>query len=266
MFGAALRFTGAAALLLILAGIRRTPLPRGRAASGAAIYGVLGFGLAYAFLYYALVELTAGTTSIIMASVPLLTLGFAVAHGQERFTTRGVIAGILALIGIGFLSARGIGGDIRPIYFLAAMLGAAAAAESSVVAKGLSRPDPITTNAMGMAVGAAMLWIASIAAGETWGWPASPRAWLVLAYLVALGSVSLFVLFLYVIKRWTASATAYAIALMPLVAVTLGTFLDNEPITWNLLIGGALVLSAVYLGALSPHPPTAHPVLPTPAP
>ncbi|MBW3553160.1 MAG: EamA family transporter, partial [Gemmatimonadetes bacterium] len=255
MFGAALRFTGAAALLFVFARLRRIPLPNGRAAAGAAIYGALGFGASYAFIYYALVGLAAGTTSVIMASVPLLTLAFAVAHRQERFTTRGLVGGSLALLGIAVLSSRSFGGDIPPIYFVAAVLGAAAAAESSVVVKGLPRPDPITTNAIGMTVGAAMLWIASFGFGETWAWPQSGRTWLVLAYLVALGSVSLFILFLYVMERWTASATVYAIALMPLVAVTLGTVLDREPITWQLLLGGALVMSAVYLGALSRSAP-----------
>lgn len=251
MFGAALRFTAAAALFFVLARLRRLPLPRGRAASGAAIYGVLGFGLSYALIYYALVGLAAGTTSVIMASVPLLTLALAVAHRQERFTTRGVVGGLLALGGIAVLSSPGLGGEIRALYFVAAMLGAAAAAESSVVVKGLPRPEPITTNGIGMAVGAAMLWLASLAFGEPWAWPDTARTWLVLVYLVALGSVSLFILFLYVMERWTASATVYAIALMPVVAVTLGTALDDEPVTWQLLLGGGLVMTAVYVGAIS---------------
>lgn len=250
-FGAALRFTAAALLLFALARVRGIPRPRGRAALGAATYGLLGFGVSYAFLYYALVGLAAGTTSVIMASVPLLTLAFAVAHRQERFTARGIVGGLLAIVGVAVLSARAIGGDVSPLYFLAALLGAAAAAESSVVVKGLPRPDPIMTNAIGMSVGAALLWIVSLAFGETWALPQTGRTWLVLGYLVVLGSVALFILFLYVIERWTASASVYAIALMPVVAIALGSLLADEPITWELIAGGALVMTAVYVGALS---------------
>ena len=250
-FGAALRFSAAAVLFFALAWVRRVPFPPKRAAWGAITYGLLGFGLAYAFLYYALVGLAAGLTSVIMASVPLLTLVLAVAHGQERFTGRAVVGGALAILGIGVLSARTFAGDVAPIYLVAALLGAAAAAESSVVAKGIPRLDPIMTNGIGMVAGAAMLWIVSLAFGESWALPATTRTWLVLGYLVVIGSVSLFMLFLYVIERWTASATVYALALMPVVAVAFGSLLAQEPITWELVIGAVLVISAVYVGALS---------------
>lgn len=255
VFGAALRFSAAAVLFFLLASARRVPLPRGRAAAGAALYGLLGFGCSYALLYYALVGLAAGTTSVVMAAVPLLTLGLAVAHGQERLTGRGILGGVLAIAGIGVLSARTLDADIAPIYMAAAVLGAAAAAESSVVVKGLPRMDPLMTNAIGMTAGALLLWPTSWALGETWTVPGSARTWVVLVYLVVLGSVTLFFLFLYVIERWTASATTYAIALMPFVAVSLGAGLAAEPLTAELAIGGALMLVAVYVGALSqPRP------------
>jgi drug/metabolite transporter (DMT)-like permease len=102
-----------------------------------------------------------------------------------------------------------------------------------------------------MAAGAMMLWLASLGFGETWAFPAMARTWLVLAYLVALGSVALFVLFLYVMERWTASATVYALALMPVVAVALGAIVADESVTWELVVGAALVMAAVYVGALS---------------
>jgi drug/metabolite transporter (DMT)-like permease len=107
------------------------------------------------------------------------------------------------------------------------------------------------TNGVGMTAGAALLWVASFAFGEPWAVPETARTWVVLAYLVVLGSVALFILFLYVIERWTASAAVYAIALMPVIAVALGSLLAGEPITWELTLGGILMMSAVYVGALS---------------
>ena len=211
----------------------------------AALYGLLGFGLSYAFLYYALVGLAAGTTSLVMASVPLMALVLAVLHGQERLTARGITGGLLAMAGIALLSTGDGGGELRPAYFLAAVAGAAAAAESSVVAKGLPRLDPVMTNAIGMTAGSALLWVASLATGEAWALPVATRTWVVLGYLVLLGSVSLFILFLYVIRRWTASATAYALAAMPVVAVTLGSLLADEAITPRVVAGGGLDVDVV---------------------
>lgn len=249
--GAALRFIAASALLFLISAIWRYELPRGRAAVGAAIYGLLGFGVSYAFLYYAIVGLGAGPTSVIIAAVPLATLILAVIHRQEVLTARGVIGGVLAVIGIGLLSYRSLGTDLEPSYLAAALLGAVAIAESGVVIKGFPRAHPMSTNALAMGVGALFLIIATFAFDQSWALPSEGRTWAALAWLVAVGSVALFWLFLYIISRWTASATSYITTLFPVVAVTLGALFADEEITIELVFGGALVLIAVYVGAVS---------------
>jgi drug/metabolite transporter (DMT)-like permease len=251
MFGAAFRFALATILLLGIMALTGRQLPRGRAAAGAVIYGLLGFGLSYALLYIALVELPAGASSLILAVTPLFTLLLAVAHRQETLSMRGLIGAALAVVGIAVLSGGSIGSEFPLTYLLAAVLGAVCIAESSVIVKGFPRTDPITTNAVGMAAGTMLLGIASLVFGEQWRLPQTTRTWLVLAWLVVVGSVGLFILFLFVIARWTASATVYALTLMPVVAVTLGALLADEQVTIALLAGGVLVLVAVYIGAIS---------------
>lgn len=251
LFGAALRFGLATLLFLLIARVTGAPFPRGRAAAGAALYGLLGFGAAYGLLYYALVGLTAGTASVITAAAPLVTLVLAVLHGQERFSMRGVVGGGLAIAGLAVLSAGNLGGDLRLVYLIAAMLGVVAIAGSSVVIKDFPKAHPVTTNAVGMAAGTAFLIVTSVAFQEQWAFPRERRTWLAISWLVVLGSVALFLLFLYVIRRWTASATVYAVTMMPVVAVTLGALIADEPITAEVLAGGALVIAAVYVGAVS---------------
>lgn len=250
LYGAGLRFAAAAALLFLLARIMRWPLPRGRAAFGAALYGLFGFGISYAGLYYALVGLTPGLASIVVATVPLFTLALAVLQGQEKFTRQGIVGGVLAIAGIGVLSLRSISGDIQPIYFLYGIGGVLAIAESSVIVKGFPRAHPFTTNAVGMAAGAALLLPASLLLREEWVVPVAGKTWLALAWLVPVGSIALFALYLFVIGRWTASATNYAVTMMPIVAVTAGVLFADEELTVELLGGGALVMAAVYVGAL----------------
>lgn len=252
-FGAALRFTLAALVFVAIAKVRRLPMPRGRQAVGALLYGGLGFGVAYGLLYYALVGLTAGTTSVILAASPLITLGLAVLIGQERFSVGAVIGGVLAVCGIAVLSAGSLGGDLRPIYLISAFLGAVAVAGSTVIIKGFPQAHPVTTNAVGMGAGVVILTISSLALGERWVLPDEGRTWLVLTWLVLVGSVTLFQLFLFVVKSWTASATMYAIALMPVVTVLLGSLIADEPITLELMAGVVLVMSAVYIGAIRPR-------------
>lgn len=251
LFGAALRFALAALLFFLILRISGVPLARGRAAAGAAIYGLLGFGAAYAFLYYALVGLAAGTVAVIMAAVPLFTLIMAVLLGQERLSLRGIVGGGLAIAGITVLSLGTLGGDLNPAYLIAAVLGAVAAAASTVAAKSLPDVHPFNMNAIGMASGTALLVVGSFLFGERWVLPYESSTWMALGWLVVLGSVGLFQLFLYVVRRWTASATVYAVTAMPVVAVGLGAVLLDQPITPAVLAGGAMVMVAVYVGAIS---------------
>lgn len=248
--GAALRFGAAALLLWVICAFGRYPMPRGRALVGASIYGVLAFGVSYALLYYAIVGLGAGPTSVIVGAAPLATLLLAVAHRQEMISARGVGGGLLALIGIGILSIGSFDAELEPSYVIAALFGVLAIAESSVVVKGFPKTHPMSTNAVGMSVGALFLVVCTALFGQSWALPTTIRTWAALGWLVVIGSVGLFWLFLYVIERWTASATVYAITLMPVCTIILGALFADEPITPELLGGGALVLFAVYIGAL----------------
>jgi drug/metabolite transporter (DMT)-like permease len=251
LFGAALRFALAALLFFLIARAWRVPLARGRSAVGAAIYGILGFGAAYAFLYYSLVGLAAGTAAVIIATVPLFTLAIAVLLGQERLSLRGVVGGVLVVIGIAILSFGAIGGELGASYLIAAVLGAIAIAASSVAVKAFPSVHPLNLNAIGMVSGTVLLAFSSLLFGEPWVLPRETQTLAAISWLVIMGSVVLFQLFLYVIRRWTASATVYAVAGMPVVAVGLGAIMLHQPVTVEVLAGGALVIAAVYVGAIS---------------
>jgi drug/metabolite transporter (DMT)-like permease len=74
---------------------------------------------------------------------------------------------------------------------------------------------------------------------ETWG---------SLLYLVLIGSVGLFMLTLYVLARWSASATAYATLAMPLVTVVVAAAVLGESVGPLFVVGAGLVLVGVYVG------------------
>ncbi len=251
LFGATLRFGLATLVFILMARVGRVAFPDGRSAAGAAIYGILSFGAAYALLYYSLVGLPAGTAAVILAAVPLFTHMIAVLLGQEQLSVRGIAGGVLAIAGIVVLSFGALGGDLSASYLIAAVLATGVVAASGVVAKALPDVHPVNMNAIGMATGTILLAVSSLLFGEAWTLPRQPRTLAAVGWLVVLGSVGLFQLFLYVIKRWTASATVYAVAGMPLVAVVLGALMLGQPITLEVLAGGSLVLVAVYIGAIA---------------
>ena len=251
-WGAAIRF-GAASLLLFMAVLMmRLPLPRGRALLGVVVYGALGFAGFYAFVYWGLIEVQAGLTMVILSLVPLMTLFLAFAHGQEPFRWRGLLGAAIAVGGIAIAFLDQIGAVAPLLPMLAIVAGGAFAAEAGVVAKGFPKSHPVTTNAIGMAVGAILLLTVSIVAGERWALPNETATWTALLYLALPGSVGLFVLYLFVLARWTASATSYSTVLMPFVTVVVAALLADEIVTPLFLLGGVLVVLGVWVGALAP--------------
>jgi drug/metabolite transporter (DMT)-like permease len=80
--------------------------------------------------------------------------------------------------------------------------------------------------------------------------PEAGSTWAPQAYLVILGSVGVFALYLFVLSRWTASAASYGGVLIPLVAVILAAWLQDERITRAFVAGSMLVLIGVSFRAL----------------
>ena len=251
-WGAGLRFAVAALLFVGIAAALRLRWPRGSQFGLTVAYGALGFALFYALMYWALVRVTAGMATVVMAIAPLATLLLAAAQGLERLRARNVVGALLALGGIGWMTIASQDVAVPPAA-VAAMVGAAlAVAQSIILGKRLSGNHPAVTNAVGMATGAILLLALSAFAGERWVLPRQPDAVWAVVYLVTLGSVGLFVLVLLVVRRWTASSTSYMFVLFPVVTLALGAWIADEPVTVHAIVGAGLVMSGVWFGALSP--------------
>ncbi|GAC1643739.1 MAG: EamA family transporter [Candidatus Dormibacteraceae bacterium] len=251
LYGAGVRFLGASVLLCVFLAWRRIALPTREQLKGTLLYGFLGFAASYACAYLALVSLSAGVAAVIMGSVPLITLLLAVAQRVERFRLRGLVGATIAIAGIVVL----VGTPSRehfPVSAIFLMLGAAfSASESSIVLKIYPTGHPMATNTVAMAFGGVLLLGLSVVSGEHWSLPASSTTWASLMYLVILGSIGFFALFLFTLKRWTASRVSYMFVLTPIVASVSGAALTGEAVTAAMIVGGATVLFGVYVGALS---------------
>src|SRR4029450_5827684 len=79
-WAAATRFLLAALILAGIALALRAGLPGGRALFGAVLYGVLGFGAAFAFAYRGLQRVSGGLGAVLLATVPLLTFALSLGH------------------------------------------------------------------------------------------------------------------------------------------------------------------------------------------
>ena len=176
---------------------------------------------------------------------------FALAHGQEQFRWRGIIGALIAIGGIILALGGGLGANIPLVSVLALFLSVALFAEAPILLKEYPPSHPIATNAIAVTTGAILLLGVSLIFGENWALPTNSDTWVSFIYLILLGTVVLFYLYLLVLSRWTASSTNYAFLLFPIVTVVMAAWLLGEQVTAAFVIGGAVVLFGVWVGAFS---------------
>ncbi|MEX2534265.1 MAG: EamA family transporter [Trueperaceae bacterium] len=266
LWGASLRFWLAAILLVGMMIGLRLALPRGRALVGALLYGLLQFAGAFGLIYYALVHIQAGLGQTLLALVPLSALLLAVAQGQERLRGASVVGALLGLAGVAVLSIGPIREQVPPLALLALIGSVLCFGQALVLVRRFPPVHPVAMNAVGMTAAAAVLLVASALVGETWQLPTIASTWVALGYVAAIGSVAVFLLYVYVVRHWSASRASYVMVLIPFVTVALSAWLDKEPLTSGLVFGGVLVLAGVYFGALRPANPPRPIAQPDPAP
>lgn len=249
LWSAALRFLGAGVLLLVGVMVTRRPLPRGKSFSGAILYGLLGFTGSYGLIYVAIRDVPAGTVMVLISLVPLFTFGLTILHGQERFRAQGLVGALLALGGVAIVVADQLTAAVPIGSLLLVLVGVVFIAESGVILKWVPRADPFATNGVGMLAGGGILAVVSIVRGETLALPVTGGVWAAVGYLVLGGSIVMFALYLFALRRWTASAVSYVTLLMPMVTVPFAALLFGEQISPTFVVGGVVVLVGVYVGA-----------------
>jgi len=249
-WGAAVRFALAALILFAIVALRGIALPRGRALMGALLYGFAQYVVTFALIYWALVEVPAGMTSVVFATLPLWTVFLSSAVGFERLRAANVIGALVAIAGLAVIFSDQLTADVPLLRVGAVLASAVAGAGTGVLVKGFPRTHPVATNAIGTAVGAAVLLALSAAIGEAWLVPQQVATIAAVGYLVV-ATVIGFALLVWVILRWTPSAAAYGAVLGPIVTVILATLLAGETFGPGFFIGAAVVGVGVYIGALA---------------
>lgn len=250
-WGAAIRFAAAGSLFWLILYLRRIPLPQKRDTIVLLLTGFFTSGVSFAFIYLGLVKVPASLGSVIIALGPLMTLFLAIVHRIESFRGQSLLGGLIALIGISIASRAQVGADIPVVYLLSLIAGSAIGAEGNVILKMYSpRSDPTATNALTLTAGLVFLALASVFFGEAHNIPVLPATWMAIGYVVIFGSLIMFSLYIWLLGRWSASSTSYAIMLFPIVGTLGSALLLGETITPAFILGGVLVLLGVWIGAL----------------
>lgn len=251
-WNAGARFLLAAAAFAAILAVRRPTRPSRREIGGGVLYGLFSFAGFFGFVYVGLVRAPATIGQTMLALNPLVTMFLAAALGMERLRPRAVAGGAISLLGIGLSFGVASQLDVPPLSLLALLAATTSFAAGSIVARRLRAANPISQNLLATLVGGTVLLAISAALGEPWRLPATAGTWLAFAYLVVPGTIVVFLLLLYVLREWSATASSYQFVLAPIVSISLAGALLGEPVGPQVLIGVALVLFGVYVGAIAP--------------
>ncbi|MEU4677167.1 EamA family transporter [Micromonospora sp. NPDC023737] len=275
---AAARFAVAALVLAVVLRIRRGPgalrVDR-RQLGSAALVGLLLLAGGNGLVVLAEsgppgVALPSGIAALLVATVPLLVVVLrAVTGDRPRFWT---IAGVsVGFVGLVLLVLPSGGADAVPLAgALTVVAGAASWSIGSFLSGRLRMPaDPFVATVYEMAAGAVTLVLLSLGRGELRGFDlaeVSGRSWLALGYLMVAGSLVAFTAYVWLLQSAPLSLVSTYAYVNPAVAVALGAVLAAEPITTQVLLGGAVIVVGVALVVTTERPGRRATTEPQPAP
>lgn len=193
--------------------------------------------------------ISAGLTSLIVASMPAMVALLASIVLRERLGSRGSAGVAVAFAGVAVLTASGEGGfDAQSTTgALVTLLAPFSWAIYTIVSKPLAaRYDGVRLNVIGAWVGVGVTAPFGLA-GVRGLAHLDAEGWFWLAYLGTLSTAGAYIAYAWALRHWTASGVATFIYLVP--AATLlwaWVLLDETPTLWALL-GGLIVVAGVVL-------------------
>jgi len=254
MLGMASRFLVAGALLALIVGVRsgrrRLRITR-REAFGAAVVGLLLLAFGNGAVAVAEQTVPSGLAALLVAAVPLWLMLLRVGGGERPRgpTWLGVLIGF-AGVAVLALSARG-DTSAKPLSIAVLVVGTISWAVGSRFSPRLGLPkDPLVTSVYEMLFGGTAMVLLGVLRGEP-GRLHLDRihgsGWFALGYLILFGSLLAYSAYSYLLANAPISLISTYAYVNPAVAVLLGWLILSEPLTWQILAGGAVIICGVAL-------------------
>jgi drug/metabolite transporter (DMT)-like permease len=255
-FSAGIRFFTAGTVLVVFARLTGTAFPVAREWRNLALLGFLMFSLTYGALFWGEQFVPSGVTSVLEATIPLLTVLLEALLLREQKISKLALAAILVGFAGVIVMVSGKGGASFPVSASLVILGGSLSwSLGSVLTRRLPLPSSrVLTAGSEMMLGGAGLLAFSALSGELQPFPSIPlkAAWALL-YLITAGSLIGFTAFVWLLARMPASRVASHAYVNPAVAIALGYFFAGEQITLRTIVGAALVVTSVALTLRRPR-------------
>ena len=251
LLAAGLRFFTAGVILYSIARLRGETAPTRFQWRNLLLQGCLLFVLTYSALFWAETIIPSGIASVLVSTLPMLTLLIEVVGFRSQklsWMTAGAIVmgffGILALT-----SSKDPHGQIPLLPCLAILGGESAWALGAVLSRRLDLPkSKAITAGSEMLLGGGILLLLSLLAGEFSPLPSiGGEGLLALLYLITAGSLIGFTAFVILLDRFPATTISSHAYVNPVIALGIGYWIGHETLGPKVLLGAGLVLISVVM-------------------
>lgn len=235
-----LRFLAAGVLMLgVAALLRRGPWPRGRDLAAHILVGLLGNAVYLSLSYSGMVTVSSGLTALIISANPILTAILARPLLGEPLGRRTLAGLALSLSGVALILRHRIGAGAEDVHGVLLVLAALAALSASAVAYKRLKPRGDLLIANGIQVLASGLALIPFAFGledpADIRWTGSFVA--AFLFLLLAASVAAYMLWLWLLSRYSAVEASAWHFLMPPLGLLLGWLILSEPVALADLVG-----------------------------
>ncbi len=212
------------------------------------LLGITNVAIPFFLISWGEQAIDSGVAAILDATVPLFTI--IIAHvwlHDDKITFYKTLGLLVGFAGVIILMSKDIGASTGPLLGQAAVvLASIFYAGSSVYARRTTENMPGILRSVGPLLSStAVMWLATLTVERPVHLPQLSITWIALLWLGILGSGFAFILSYYLIHEIGPTRTTMVTYLFPLGGVILGATFLREQLSWQVLVGGGLIVASL---------------------
>ena len=255
LFSAGIRFFLAGIILMILFKLKRKEIMPHIFSKRIMYAGFCLTFMTFASLYWSEQYISSGLAAVLSATGPMMILLIQAKRNREKLQKEQLVALVIALIGVIFVSLPGMHQQVSFIWSIACIVlvigelfYGIGSIRSKEILSDLSNVSPFLINGNQMFYGGILLLIASIIVEQpnvtvltSWSvqWP--------ILYLIFIGSIGGHGLYYWLLSKTNPVFPSTWLYVSPLIAIIVGYIILGEPLNPTMGMGACLILIGVFL-------------------
>ncbi|PGK78515.1 DMT family transporter [Bacillus thuringiensis] len=255
LFSAGIRFFLAGIILMIIFKLKRKEIMPHIFSKRIMYAGFCLTFMTFASLYWSEQYISSGLAAVLSATGPMMILLIQAKRNREKLQKEQLVALVIALIGVIFVSLPGMHQQVSFIWSIACIVlvigelfYGIGSIRSKEILSDLSNVSPFLINGIQMFYGGILLLIASIIVEQpnvtvltSWSvqWP--------ILYLIFIGSIGGHGLYYWLLSKTNPVFPSMWLYVSPLIAIIVGYIVLGEPLNPTMGMGACLILIGVFL-------------------